>query len=65
MEKIIHLLSLSIKYNLKINHQDTFSFSIFCPVLKIYIFKTGKLKQFCDVIDSRIRNEIYETKNIS
>ena len=65
-KKIIRLLTIPIKYHLKINYQDASSFSISCLVLARYSsFKTGKLKLICDVIYSRIRNEIYETKNIS
>ena len=51
MKKIIHLLPMSIKYHLKINHREAFSFSISSS------FKTGKLKLIYDVIYSRIENE--------
>ena len=33
-----HLLSVSLKYHLKINHKDAFGFSISCHVLEIFIF---------------------------
>ena len=58
MKKIIHLVSISIKYHLKINHQHAL-------FPRYSSFKTGKPKLICDVIYSCIRNDIYETKNIS
>ena len=33
--------------------------------IKDYLHKAWKLKLICNVIHSRIRNEIYKTKNIS
>ena len=65
MKKIVCLLLISIKDRLKINHQDGFSFSISCLVLEILVFCNILLKLICDVIYSRIRNEIFRTKNIS
>ena len=60
-EKIIHLLSLPIKYNLKINHQDAFSSSTSVCSQDIHLLKQViKLKLICDVICLRIRNEIYD-----
>ena len=36
MKKIVRLHFMSIKYHLKINNQNAFSFFMFCLVLKIF-----------------------------
>ena len=59
---IIGPLLISVNDNLKINHQDAFSFLISCLVLEIFIFQNCKLKLICDVIYSRIQNELYEKR---
>ena len=49
----------------EINDQDGFSLSISFLILEIFVFYNILLKLICDIIYSRIRNEIYQTKNIS
>ena len=61
-KSFIDLLSISIKYYLKINHQDAFSFSISFLVLEIFIFSNGQTKAN---LGCHCRNEIYKTKNVS
>ena len=66
MKKIIHLLSMSIKLSFENEPSRRFQAFEYLGVFSRYSsFKTGKLKLIFDVTYSRIRNEIYETKNIS
>ena len=65
MKNIIRLRLISFKDHLKKNRQGTFSFLISCLFLEIFIFLKHADKLICDVIYSRIQNEICETKNIA
>ena len=57
-------MKISIKDSLKINDQDGFNISTYyCLVLEIFVFYNVLLyKLTCDVICSRIPNEIYQKK---